>query len=209
MKKPVALGCLVVFLLLLVGGGTAAWMYGRPYVETMLAVRDLGKIQNIEAGVRNKSSFVAPEGGLLDKDQVQRYLSTAERVKQQLAGQVETLRVRYEQLDSGGKDLTAAQLAQGWTEIIQLVVKAKQVQVDALNANGFSLAEYGWVREQVMRAAGLPAYQVNLADLGSNSAQAGLQQSGVAVAVPAANSELVIPYTEQLQQLAPLAAFGL
>lgn len=206
MRKPLVLGCLVIFVLLLAGGGVAAWVYGRPYVETVLAVRDLGRIQDLESRVRNTSRFEAPATGILEADQVQRYLSAADTVLQRLEGQLDLLRVRYEQLEDAD-GLSASQLAGAWSDIIRLVVKAKEAQVEALNATGFSLAEYGWVREQVIRAAGLPAYQVNLAALGSDSAEPAVWVNDAPV--PDENTELVRPHVQQLEKLLPLAAFGL
>ena len=41
-------------------------------------------------------------------------------------------------------------------------VEAKQVQVDALNEAGFSLAEYRWVRSQAYAALGMPMMDMDV-----------------------------------------------
>jgi hypothetical protein len=88
-----------------------------------------------------------------------------------------------------------------------LIVDAKEAQVDALNANGFSLGEYAWVRGQVIRAAGFSAYQVDLAALAADGDDDLVRE--LEADVPAANVALVAPYAEELEQFLPLAAFGL
>src|SRR5690606_28726242 len=124
-----------------------------------------------------------------------------------LEGRIERLQDRYQQLEIEGRDPGLRELASAYADILRLVVEAKELQVEALNANGFSLSEYAWVRGQVIRAAGYETFQVDLsalADDASGAARRELQTTMVA-----SNVELVKPYAEELEAMVPLAAFGL
>lgn len=207
MRKPVVIGCLTVFVVLLAAGGFVAWKVGRPYFSAFLAARDLARIHELDSGIRNKADFAPPADGVLDEDQIERYFSASERVMNDLDVRMQELSVKYEQLDTDENDLSASELAAAWGEIISLLVTAKKAQVEALNTTGFSLGEYTWVKNQVIQASGHSAVQVDLAEAITGSGDGVTRQERLVV--PAENSELVEPHTDRLDRIYPLAAFGL
>jgi len=207
MKKPVIIGILVtIFLVIGTGAGLAYFYLVRPAMGAVNAAKDLAQIQQLENRVRDKSVYRAPSDGVLSADQVDRYLVATRNIVSGLEGRVGRLQDRYQQIEAEGRDPGLRELASAYADILRLVVEAKELQVAALNANGFSLSEYAWVRGQVISAAGYEAVQVDLAALANDSGSS-LRQ--VNASVPPQNVELVRPYVEELETVLPLAAFGL
>lgn len=208
MKRPVLLGCLVVVIGVVAVGGVLAYTYFvRPAMRAVGAAQDLARIEQIENRVRDKSAFRAPGDGELTGSQVERYVAAARQIVADLEGKVTELDARYQQIEAQGRDPGLRELATAYADILRLVVDAKEAQVEALNAHGFSLTEYAWVRNQVIRAAGFSAYRVDLAALAEDGGDDALQE--LQADVPAANVDLVAPYADELEQFLPLAAFGL
>ena len=208
MKKPVIVGILVTIFLVIGTGAALAYFYlVRPAMGAVNAAKDLAQIQQLENRVRDKSVYAAPGDGVLSADQVDRYLVATRTIVSGLEGRVGRLQERYEQIEAEGRDPGLRELASAYADILRLVVEAKELQVEALNASGFSLSEYAWVRGQVIGAAGYEAVQVDLASLANASSGSSLRQ--VEAPVPPRNVDLVQPYVEELQSVLPLAAFGL
>lgn len=207
MKKTLIIVLVVVAVLIAGGAGLAYYYVVRPAMGAVNAAKDLAQIQQIEARVRDKSNFAAPSDGVLVQGQVDRYLTTSRSILTGLEGRLGQLQDRYEQIDAEGRDPNLRELATAYADILRLVVEAKELQVEALNANDFSLSEYGWVRGQVIRAAGFETFQVDLSALANDSSDAALSE--LRGSAPTANVELVRPYAEELEAMLPLAAFGL
>ncbi|MBX3142710.1 MAG: hypothetical protein KF813_03055 [Trueperaceae bacterium] len=207
--NPVLVGCLVTVAVVLVAGGAAAYYFlGRPALAAFNAARDLGRIQQIENRINDRSSFSPPSNGLLTPQQVERYLTVSRQTYSRLENRVEVLDERYRDINRSGATFTGfRQAASAWADLLRLVVEAKETQVNALNANGFSAAEYSWVRSQVLTAAGVSFFEVDLAQLVADGSNPTRQQQ--ASQVPQANVDLVAPYTQELEKLVPLAVFGL
>ncbi len=207
--NPVLVGCLVTLAVVLIAGGAAAYYFiGRPALAAFNAARDIGRIQQIEGRVSNRQSYSPPATGVLTQQQVDRYLAVSRQVMRRLENRVEVLEERYQDLDEVGPGFAGfRQAASAWADLLRLVAEAKQTQVDALNAERFSLSEYSWVRSQVLRAAGFSYFEVDLAAL--------VDQAGDATTlsendpVPPQNAALVAPHAQELERLLPLAVFGL
>lgn len=201
-------GCLIVFLVVLVAGGAAAYYFiGRPAMAAISAARDLGRIPQIEARVTQRATYQPPAGGDLDAQQVERYVAAARQVMGRLQDRMSVLDERHRELSRGGSNIGFRQAFDAWTDLIRLVVQAKEYQVEALNAHGFSLSEYAWVRSQVLAAAGHTVAQVDLAQLLANADDPTVRQQ--LQQVSQANIDMVAPYLQQLEDFVPLAVFGL
>lgn len=206
MKRRFVLGCLVFVVLLLAGGGAAAYFYVvRPAMGTINAAKDLTRLNRMDEQVRNRQRFAAPASGELTGEQVERYLGVSRSVTAELEERVARLQDRFEEIDRD--QLGPRQLLDAYSEIITLLVNAKEAQVAALNQHGFSVDEYAWVRGQVIRASGHPLEQVDLTRLAEGDA--GAISSSTAGSVPEANVALVAPYADELEGYLTLAAFGL
>jgi hypothetical protein len=212
MKKWV-LGCLGVLVIGAVLVGIAGyWAYNK--TRGMVAsFTQLQEIPKIEAQVQNKAAFVAPETGELTEDQVARYMAVQKAIRDRLGARVKELDTKYDALskNSGGGSIGDGLGA--LKDLGSLVVEAKKVQVEALNAQRFSLAEYDWTRKAAYQAAGVPL-SMNFDQIIRN-AQAGKMPTeesmteAVTGDVPEKNKELIAPHAEALRQSAGLAFFGL
>ncbi len=206
MGKKIAIGCLSVFLLVVVvGGGFVYFKFLRPAQQAFSAAKQVAQFQELDRGVKLKASYAAPADGVMEAAQVERYLAVHDQLKATLQGKLEELDKRYEEIREGDRQPGFGDLARAWADMANLLVTAKKAQVDALNDSRFSLSEYDWVRGQVLRAAGYSFSQVDLASLGSENGVLQAQDAPV----PAENVELVKPIVERLDTALALAAFGL
>lgn len=205
MKKKFAIGCLVAVLgVLAVGGGAAYYYVIRPLTSTVRAGTQLARLTELESRVSNKRAFTAPAGGELQGEQVTRYLQVTDAVLGRLQSRAHELEAKYESLRRG--DPGVRQVLNAYADIISLLVEAKETQVSALNAAGFSLAEYDWVRRSVLQAAGHGVMQVDLAALAQGEVEEARDNMQAA---PEANVELVTPYLDRIGEYVGLAMFGL
>lgn len=210
MGKKLAIGCLIVFVLLFLGGaGVAWWFIGRPAGELIGSVRDMQRIESIRDNVRASGPYDAPQDGVLAERQVERYMAVQETMRTRLEDRVATLRDRYEEIDERGGDPTPAEIARAWSDVTGILVEAVEAQVDALNEQNFSLEEYDWVRARVLAAAGFAAGGYDLTDLTSGEAPDRAVPSEERVEVPDENVELVEPHVERIEETLPFAWFGL
>jgi len=208
MKKKFALGCLIVAIAVIVVGGGAAYFYIiRPLTNTVKAATELGRISEIEARVSNKRSFTAPTDGELKASDVERYLNVTRAVSAGLKGKAAELENKYAQLVDDDSNPSVRQVINAYGDIIRLVVQAKELQVKALNAEGFSLAEYSWVRGEVYQAAGIGYHALDLTALSEGEVDE--TQNADPQEAPAKNVALVAPYADELNEYMPLAVFGL
>lgn len=206
MKKKFALGCLIVAVAVLVVGGGAAYFYViRPLTNTVKAGMELPRLAELDQKVSNDRAFAAPADGELTAQQVDRYLQVTSAVMNGLRGRAEELTKKYDEISSSGNP-GIRQVLNAYADIIKLVVQAKELQVDALNAAGFSLAEYDWVRRSVIQAAGHAYAEIDLTALSKGEVEA---DEAATTGVPEANVEMVKQHVDAVEEFLPLAAFGL
>lgn len=211
--KKLAIGCAVVLVVFAVIGGVGAyWMYNKAK-GMVTSLTQLQEIPKIEAQVQNRSEFTAPAGGELTEDQVTRYIAVQKTIKDRLGSQVRDLDAKYKTLSAKGHNGSFSDGIEALKDLGALVVAAKKVQVDALNAQHFSLAEYGWTRKAVYAAAGVPL-SANFEEIvkKAQAGQAPTQESfaeAITGDVPEKNKTLVAPHVELLRENAGLAFFGL
>jgi hypothetical protein len=211
--KKLAVGCLIVLVLLAIGGGIAGyWLYSkaRSYVRQFEAVAALDK------NVTNTTPFTAPPSGELTDDMVKRFVAVQESMNSRLGQRVGELKAKQDEFqrrqETEHRQASATEVFSVVTGMMGLILEAKNAQVDALNQAGFSLDEYYWVRGQVYGAAGLSLAELSLKNLPDAVRQGGglTKQIGEPGAVvPPKNKELVAPHLAKLRDWAPLAFFGL
>lgn len=220
--KKFAIGCLIVLGLVVVVGGVGLYFaYDRlikPTMEMAGSVKELVQMADMEKQVRSTAAFEAPTGDELTQPMVDRFLKVQQQVEAALGPRMTDLKAKYEQLDktlSGEKrQATMREVASGLKDLTTILLQAKRAQVDALNAAGFSVPEYEWVRQQVYAAIGVAAVGLDMkkvaaeAKAGNVDALSKPKRDAVGN-VPEANKALVAPHEKQLREWAPLAFFGL
>jgi hypothetical protein len=225
MKKLLA-GCLVVVVLLTVVAGVGAyflWRAARPAFDSarqmVEGVSQLSEVVEMEDRLANTSPYEGPVNGELTAEQVERFLRVQTHVKQTLGTRAEAFREKYKELATTRPDGTEvppslSQLLAGLSDMSQIYLDARRAQVDALNTEKFSRAEFSWVRLRVYQAAGIEAARYDPREL-EKLLQA--MASGAKVTVPdvelpdapAKNRELVKPHAAQLMEWLAMASFGL
>jgi hypothetical protein len=222
LMKKFAIGCLVVLGLLLVCGGIGLYFaYDRlfkPGMEMAASVKELGTLADLEKQVRNSATFEVPQGDELTQAMVDRFVKVQQQVQSGLGPRMTDLKAKYDQLDKmlEGQKRTASvrEIAAGLKDLTSIIIAAKKAQVEALNASGFSVREYEWVRQQVYAAIGVAAVGFDMKKVAEEVKAGNVNamskpERGTVSDVPERNKALVAPYEKQLKDWAPLAYFGL
>jgi hypothetical protein len=225
MKKLLA-GCLVVGVLLgvaVAAGAYFLWRAARPVVDSALQMADgmsrLSDVVKFEDQLANTAAYEGPASGELTPAQVERFLRVQAHVKATLGARGDAFKEKYKELATTRPDGTEvppslSQLLSGLSDLSQIYVDARRAQVDALNAEKFSRAEFSWVRLRVYQAAGIEAARYDPRELEkmiramATGAQVDVPEVELPDA-PAKNRELVKPYAAQIMEWLALASFGL
>jgi hypothetical protein len=220
MKKLLA-GCLVIAVLGVVVLGVGAYMAYRaasPYIEDARSyLQGMSQLAELDQRVANKSPHAPPASGELTDEQVQRFVRVQQHLRTELGQRVKDIEERYKHLrsDNGTRDVPLTDLVNSLRDITGLVVDAKRFQVDALNKEGFSQAEYSWVRERMFQAAGVEiGSRLDLQKL-QDAVRSGTGFEAIQVdsvrlpEAPLKNRELVKPFVQQMHEWLPLIFFGL
>ncbi len=222
MKKILA-GCLIIAVIAMIGFGVAAFYAYRamkPVIDNASNYMDKAReVARLGEGVRIKSAFEPPKNGELTAQQVERFVAVQTRVRDDLSDRWELVEKKSAELKAKAAeksgDWTMAEFTSVFSEIASIWVDARRAQVNAINVQRFSEADYEWVRRRVYEAAG-----VELAsgmDLSKIEALARDQaaKNGVEIPpmnlpeVPEANVRLVKPHAAKIKEWMPLAALGL
>ncbi len=217
MKKWV-FGCLGLFIIVAVGGGYAAYRFlylpGKAYVQSFTQLK---VVPELNAQVTNKASYTPPAGNVLNAATVERFVRAQQAIQTQMGARLQELDLKYkslaERLQNKDEKPTFGEAMSVLKDVTGLFVDAKHAQVQALNANGFSLAEYEWTRARVYDALGMPM-NTTMQQIISDASAGRMPdvkklQDTTQVQVPEKNRELVKPYTKELTEGAPLAFFAL
>jgi hypothetical protein len=225
MKKLLA-GCLVVLVLLgiaAVVGGYFLWQAAKPMVESATALAGnatrLSEAVAIEQGLANTSTYQGPASNEITPEQLERFLRVQAHVKRTLGDRGDAFKEKYKELGTTRPDGTEtppslSQLMAGLADLSSIYLDARRAQVEALNAEKFSRAEYSWVRARVYQAAGIEVtgYEPRQLEQLLKQAASGAEVQAPEVRlpdVPAANRALVKPHAAQLAEWLAMASFGL
>jgi hypothetical protein len=157
MKKGL-IGCLLVgVLLILVGTGAAYWFIVRPMVgtESADAPPEWAGVVDAEQAIRNQSPFTGPAEGRLSQEQVNRFVAIHSNLQYRLGADFETLQRTYDTAaatQGAGQPPDVAAMVAANPELGALLARAREAQVEGLNRQGMSLAEYRWIRDQAYKA---------------------------------------------------------
>jgi hypothetical protein len=218
MKKFV-LGCGIFVGLLGIAGVVGAyfflWKPGKAMVNEFAKLQEIPKL---ERQVQKTAAFTPPADHTLTNESVDRFVRAQNAIMNQLGARANELSAKYKLMEKGRENYTPtwSELMNAYKDFAGLIVEAKRAQVDALNQNNFSLAEYEWTRQRVYEAAGVPI-DMNLSKIIRDAAEGKLpsenKQSPDAttapIEVPEKNRTLVAPHAKGFMDRAALVAFGL
>jgi hypothetical protein len=183
------------------------------YIERARQIARLGE------RIQNRAPYVPPSSGELTPSQVDRFVAVQTRVREELGArwtEIETKSAEIRQkTQNNQRQLTFAEFASVLSDISNLYTEARRAQVDALNVQKFSDAEYFWGRNRVYEAAGMEvASGIDMSKL-ETLARESAMKSNVKLPdikkpdVPSANITLVKPHLAKLKDWIPFAALGL
>ena len=221
--KKVALGCLIVLVIALIGFGVAgyyAYRWAQPMIQSTGDYLDRAReMTRLGDRVQNRAPYVPPASGELTVLQVDRFIAVQGRVRDELGSRwtdIETKSAEIrEKTQNNQRELTFAEFTTVLSDLSSLYIEARRAQVNALNVQKFSDGEYAWVRNRVYEAAGMEL--VGGIDMSKIEALArdSAQKSNVRLPdmpkpnVPEANLKLVKPHLAKLKESFPLALLGL
>jgi hypothetical protein len=222
MKKLLG-GCLIVIVLVFVGLGVAgyyAYRAAKPMIDSAGDyVTRAREMVSIGDRITNKAPFVPPINGELTASQVDRFIAVQGRVRSDMGdrwGQIEAKSAEIQRRTENNKtDLSLNEVASVFSDLANIYIEARRVQVNALNVHKFSDDEYSWVRRRVYEAAGVElARGIDMSRI-EEIARSGAQRSGMNIPdiptpeLPQTNIRLVKPHVAKLKEWLPMAVLGL
>ena len=220
--KKLAIGCGIVFVVLLVAAAVATYFVVNKVKSTYDEFAALSEVPALERRVRNTDTFTPPESGELTEAQVARYVKVQQQVRTLLGSRFDEFTAKYaevsKRMDKGqGTVFDAPSVIGAYKDLAHTYVEAKKAQVEALNASNFSLSEYRWVRQQAYAAIGMPIVDFDASKIiddvtsGTPPKDQPVPRVGGAIGPsgPEANKTLVAPHKKLLEDNAALSFFGL
>lgn len=208
--KKVGIGCAValgIVSLLVVVGARIAINRFQGFVG---GVQQLAEISQLDSQIQNRRPYRPAGDQSLAEEQITRYVDIQRAMLAQLGGRVAELESKYQQLSAarGDRDPTLREIMDAWRDMVDLIVDAKRAQVSALNQKNMSLAEYHWIRTQVLYTLGHGFAVFDISQLATEGEQPD-QPDAPASAVRQQNLELLQPYLDDAEDWLPLSFFGL
>lgn len=222
MKKLLG-GCLIVIAIAFIGLGIAgyyAYRAAKPMIDSAGDyVARAREMVSIGDRINNKAPFVPPVNGELTPSQVDRFIAVQGRVRSDMGdrwGQIEAKSAEIQRRTENNKtDLSLNEVASVFSDLANIYIEARKVQVNALNVHKFSDDEYSWVRRRVYEAAGVQlAHGIDMSRI-EDIARSGAQKGGMNIPdiptleVPQTNTRLVKPHVAKLKEWLPMAVLGL
>lgn len=221
MGKKIALGCLGVGLLLLIGGGLLTYNY--IYKPVMGSVSSLQEIHETNTQIDNTSTYETPADNELTENQVERFVAVQKQIQTGIEGRLEEFQQKYEELDqelqSENREPGIGEIMNAWGDIVDLYSDAKQIQVEALNDYDFSLQEYRYVQQSFYSALGMELFSYNIDQIAEAASQGNFndlnleqfekQQAELEQRVPEINRELVSEYADSAETWLIFSWWGL
>lgn len=221
--KKVLTGCLIVFVIALIGfsvAGFYAYRWARPMIQSTGDYLDRAReMSRLADRITNKSPYAPPQSAQLTAAQVERFVAVQTRVRDELGTRWTEIEAKSAQIREktreNQRDLTFAEFTSVFSDLAGIYMEARRAQVNALNVHKFSDAEYTWVRRRVYEAAGMEmAGGIDMSKI-EDLAREGAMKSNVTLPdmpkpkVPEANLKLVKPHLAKIKQWVPMAFLGL
>ncbi len=211
MKKG-GIGCLLALGVLVGVIAVGSYILMQRAKDFVGGVAQFAEISRLNEQVRDQRSYDPPLDQPLGADQVSRYVDVQRAMLARLGTRVKELEAKYEQLSekhaAANRDANVREIMGAWRDMVGLIVEGKQAQVDAINAAGMSLAEYNWVRAQILLTLGHGFAAVDFAQL-AEGASVPAPPDAPPADVREQNLEILQPHLEDAEDWLPLSFFGL
>jgi hypothetical protein len=129
-----------------------AWDTGSAMLD---AARQWTELAQLEQQVDNRAGFDPPSDGVLPPETLQRFFAVQQQIDARLGTRLEVLDAKYRtiqaELKASAQEPTLQHVLGAYGDMFGLIKDLKRAQIDALNAQRLSLAEYRWARNQAYR----------------------------------------------------------
>ena len=208
-KKWLA-GCLVVILVFVIGLGAAWWFVLRPMWNAgsglVQGAKDWASTVDLGNDIANTAPYTPPPDGHLTPAQVRSLVQVQEIFVAEMGADLGRLaqRAREAQALKSGGEASLQDVAAAYSELTDLLGRARQAQAKGVNAAGLSRDEYAYIRRQAFAA--LPLL-VEVPDLAGVSVLPGMptlpgvdRNDDTAMAAARHNAELLRPHLPLFKQ---------
>lgn len=221
MGKKIALGCLGIGMLLLIGGGFLAYNY--IYKPVVGSVESLQEIHETNNQIQDQSAYEVPADNAMTEQQVERFVAVQKQIQNGIEERLTEFQQKYEELEqelqSQNQEPGLTEIMNVWGDIVNLYADAKQIQVDALNDYDFSLQEYRFVQQSFYSALGTELFSYDIDQIAEAASEGNFnnmnleqfeqKQTEMEQQVPEINRELVSQYADSAENWMVFAWWGL
>jgi len=192
----------------------------RPAKSVMGDLDQVSRLRGMNDGVMNHESFVKPLNGELTPDQLARFVRVQSGIHVGLGSDYPLLEERAAKLrgltstkpgDMKPERLGVRDAILAFRGIGPVMLRAKEIQVNALNVERFSVEEYRWVREHFYRSLGFSRTGAYFEDFAAQvKAGKGMDvpsEEGLPPE-PERNKDLATAYSDSMRAWFPLLVFG-
>lgn len=207
-------GCALFLGLILLAIGGAAYWFLSPIWKSFQEFEQIGQLNQ---EIQNQSPFTPPADKSLTEDQVRALVEVQRSMYENITSRFEEIREKVREIEEkAGPDgqvgvFEAVRLVRSLHDAIGMIRQAKIYQVQALNDQGLSLAEYEFIRNTVVASVG-GGNILNFTELRENLMQGqGLEMEDPQLSREQieANLAVIAPFREQLDETIGLAFLGL
>lgn len=220
MNKKTVIGCLSIFGILFVSGVVFFYFYIlRPAEAILDDLEIIAKMPTLNEKILSVEPFIVPEDENLTPDQLERFARVQTHIQTGLGNDHGLLRERAESLIGifevdgkvGNRDPSLREAVFAFDGLGDVLYRAKELQVEALNREGFSLDEYRWVREMTYQALGFSRADLYLEDFAQSMKEGKYISINEAVDkdLSSVNRDLVSLYSNMVGIWHPFLVFGL
>jgi len=218
MNRNVVLGCLGVALVVILVAGTLFYLNViRPTRAIMPDLQQLGELEAMNAQVDSKVPFTPKLDQSLTPEELDRFVHVQIAMKDSLGADfplLDTKAHKVRSIEKGGDKSRVGlrDAIRSFQGLGPLMTRAKRAQIEALNDENFSYAEYRWVRERFYRALGYQDVGLYLEDFARNLGKGkmpGPPAAADTTAVPPGDQTMVGAYADSVEAWYPFLVFGL
>jgi hypothetical protein len=165
--NKLALGCVGLLAVGVVGAGGASYVAYRKVSSTFAGFAQLGSIAELEHSVRNQRPFTPPPSGEPTPAQIAHLMEVQGAVRARLGARADEIERRYRRLlaKDSATVVDLPELVAAYRDLAAAYVDAKGAQVAALNRAGVSLQEYRWTRSRAYAALGMSLLDVDMSGI--------------------------------------------
>ena len=164
-KLVVGCGLALVVCAIAASAGFYFFVY-KPARSFVASMSQLGEVAELDAKVANTAPFTTPPDGTLTEAQVRRFVAVQESLHARMGTRATELQAKYKAIEARKDEGVAlTDVVGAYRDLFGVIAEAKHAQVDALNAQTFSLDEYAWVKSRFYEAAGVTATGIDFREM--------------------------------------------